>query len=43
MVWVVNAFMAATISNTPYFLLSNLYMSKPTHDYYYMKLASVIS
>lgn len=34
-VWVVNVFMAATISNTPYFLLSNQYMSKPTHDYYY--------
>lgn len=42
-VWVVNVFMAATISNTPHFLLSNLYMSKPTHDYYYcVKLVSLI-
>lgn len=42
-VWVVNVFMAATISNTPHFLLSNLFMSKPTHDYYYcVKLVSLI-
>lgn len=42
-VWVVNVFMAATISNTPRFLLSNLFISKPTHDYYYcVKLVSLI-
>lgn len=42
LVWVVNVFTAAII-NTPYFLLSNLYMSKPTQVCYYLKLLSVIS